>query len=266
MSSLERLDSIRFAKSSNNLIRVESGVAIETNTSSPIEMSTNFREFTLKQWGIVGMLACANLLSTVAFSCISPFFPGEARKKSLNTAETGIIFGIFELVMLVTSPLFGKYVSSLRTISIYNFVFQLHLFGPRKVFSFGLFFTGITNMAFGFLNLLPDGRVFFWASLGTRCAEALGDAAFVTSSFVISARCFPGKISTIVGVMEVFAGLGFAVGPVIGGMLYEYGGFQLPLLVLGSLLVLATIFSLFLIEEFDGLFFMDVRNIIISFV
>lgn len=52
--------------------------------------------------------------------------------------------------------------------------------------------------------------------------------------------------------METFAGLGYTAGPVIGGVLYEYGGFQLPFFVLGALLVLATIVSFFLIEEFDG--------------
>jgi MFS family permease len=51
--------------------------------------------------------------------------------------------------------------------------------------------------------------------------------------------------------METFAGLGYTAGPVIGGVLYEYGGFQLPFFVLGALLVLATLVSFFLIEEFD---------------
>ena len=51
--------------------------------------------------------------------------------------------------------------------------------------------------------------------------------------------------------METFAGLGYTAGPVIGGVLYEYGGFQLPFFVLGALLLLATVLSYFLIEEID---------------
>uniref|UniRef100_A0A914YGH3 Major facilitator superfamily (MFS) profile domain-containing protein n=1 Tax=Panagrolaimus superbus TaxID=310955 RepID=A0A914YGH3_9BILA len=107
--------------------------------------------------------------------------------------------------MFIAAPFLGKY---------------MHVIGAKRMFSFGIFFTGITAIAFGFLNLLPPGRTFFWASLGIRCAEALGDAAFVTSSFVISAKCFPGRIATIVGIMETFAGLGYTAGPVIGGVLY----------------------------------------------
>ena len=106
-------------------------------------------------------------------------------------------------------------------------------------------------MAFGFLNLLPPGPLFFWTSFAIRCAEALGDAAFVTSSFVISAKCFPGKIATIVGVMETFAGLGYTAGPVIGGILYEYGGFQLPFFVLGGIMLFASVCSIFIVEDIE---------------
>jgi MFS family permease len=129
--------------------------------------------------------------------------------------------------------------------------FQMVFFGSKRMFSVGLLITGITAIAFGFLNLLPAGRIFFWSSLIIRCAEALGDACFVTSSFAISAKCFPGRIATIVGIMETFAGLGYTAGPVIGGVLYEYGGFQLPFFVLGALLVLATFLSCFLVEEIE---------------
>lgn len=52
--------------------------------------------------------------------------------------------------------------------------------------------------------------------------------------------------------METFAGLGYTAGPVIGSVLYEYGGFQTPFLVLGFLLILATFFSVYLVENIEG--------------
>lgn len=36
---------------------------------------TRFSELTRKEWATIGMLAIANLCSTVAFSCIAPFYP-----------------------------------------------------------------------------------------------------------------------------------------------------------------------------------------------
>ncbi|KAH7728207.1 Protein F55A4.8 b [Aphelenchoides avenae] len=214
----------------------ESSTEQSSSSSEDESTYTKFSDLTKKQWATVGMLALANLCSTVAFSCIAPFYPGEAQLKGMTASEVGIVFGAFELVMFITAPLLGKY---------------MVLFGSKRMFYAGLLITGITAIAFGFLNLLPAGRVFFWASLIIRCAEALGDACFVTSSFAISAKCFPGRIATIVGIMETFAGLGYTAGPVIGAVLYEYGGFQLPFFALGGLLVLASFLSCFLVEEME---------------
>ena len=82
----------------------------------------------------------------------------------------------------------------------------------------------------------------------------MGDACFVTSSFAISAKSFPGRIATIVGIMETFAGLGYTAGPLIGAVLYEWGGFKLPFFALGSLLIAATVLSYYLVEEIEGMF------------
>ncbi len=45
------------------------------------------------------------------YSLFAPFFPAAAISKGMNTTEIGIIFGVFQLVLLVFSPIFGKYVS-----------------------------------------------------------------------------------------------------------------------------------------------------------
>ncbi|EYC16227.1 hypothetical protein Y032_0034g2870 [Ancylostoma ceylanicum] len=153
----------------------------------------------------------------------------------MTESQTGIVFGIFELVMFVTAPVFGRYMTSI---------------GSKNMFTLGLAITGITAILFGFLNFLPSGPIFFFASLLIRILEAIGDAAFVTSSFAISAKCFPGNIAVIVGLMETFAGLGYTAGPVIGGFLYEFGGFQVPFLVLGVILIFATALAWMLIENY----------------
>jgi MFS family permease len=83
--------------------------------------------------------------------------------------------------------------------------------GSKRMFVAGLLITGISTILFGFLNFIPSGRIFFWASIVVRCAEAFGDACFVTSSFAISVVTFPGRISTVVGIMETFAGKFFVI-------------------------------------------------------
>ena len=43
-------------------------------------------------------------------------------------------------------------------------------------------------------------------------------------------------------ILETFFGLGMILGPFIGGLLYEIGGFILPFVTLGGVLVAATLF------------------------
>lgn len=111
MQDADKLGSSQFDKNSDDLIKIEPMVIVETDLAPTKDAASSFSKLTLRQWAIIGMLACANFFSTIAFSCIAPFFPGEAQKKDLSTTEVGIIFGVFELVMLVVSPLLGKYVS-----------------------------------------------------------------------------------------------------------------------------------------------------------
>ena len=59
------------------------------------------------------------------FKSLAPFFPAEAQKKGLTETQIGIIFGLFELVLLILSPIFGKYVCLL---SVFKFEIDLLLF------------------------------------------------------------------------------------------------------------------------------------------
>ena len=47
----------------------------------------------------------------ISFGIISPFYPSEAAKKGASTTEVGLVFGVFQLVMFITSPFYGAYVS-----------------------------------------------------------------------------------------------------------------------------------------------------------
>ncbi|KAK0404167.1 hypothetical protein QR680_017320 [Steinernema hermaphroditum] len=220
---------------SNNEDESEEESSFSSSGSSSETRTGGFSSLSKREWATIVMLAFANLCSTIAFGCIAPFYPGEAQLKGLNSSQIGIVFGAFELVMFICAPLLGRYMA---------------FFGSKRMFVAGLIITGITAMAFGGMNLMPPGMPFFFTSLALRCVEAVGDAAFVTSSFAISAKAFPGRIATIVGIMETFAGLGYMLGPVVGGVLYEYGGFQLPFFVLGGVLILAGTVSCYLVEEY----------------
>ncbi|CAG9534097.1 unnamed protein product [Cercopithifilaria johnstoni] len=202
---------------------------------------------TTKEWMTICMLSIANLGSTSAYSCIAPFYSNEAKIKGLKSFEIGAVFGVFELIMFFVAPLFGKY---------------MILIGSKKMFVSGIGITGITVVLFGFLNYIESSSLFFWSSIGLRILEAFGDAAFVTSSFSIGIKCFPGRIALVIGVLETFVGLGTTAGPLLGGILYEIGGFQLPFLVLGIILLFLGLLASFLVENMDDDVTMDGKGML----
>ena len=50
------------------------------------------------------------------------------------------------------------------------------------------------------------------------------------------------------GMMDSLYGFGFMTGPLIGGVLYKYGGFYLPFMVLGSTTFMCSIIALMIIK------------------
>ncbi|KAA0193882.1 hypothetical protein HAZT_HAZT003131 [Hyalella azteca] len=81
--------------------------------------------------------------------------------------------------------------------------------------------------------------VFLTFSFIIRIIEALGNAAFITTAFSIIAQEFPLNVASAFATLETFFGLGLIAGPTVGGALYELGGFTLPFVVLGCVLMVA---------------------------
>lgn len=180
---------------------------------------------------IVIQLAIANFISTITFSSIAPYYPFEGAKRGLTESQNGLVFGIFELTMFIVSPIAGKLITKT---------------GSKNMFVVGLALTSITAMLFGLLELLPN-HLFYYGSLIVRVFIAFGDAAFVTSSFTIVATRFQKDCVIVISIFETAAGVGFLAGPPIGGILYEWGGFKLPMIVLSIALAISAIVSAFLI-------------------
>uniref|UniRef100_A0A914LTB5 Uncharacterized protein n=1 Tax=Meloidogyne incognita TaxID=6306 RepID=A0A914LTB5_MELIC len=146
-----------------------------------------------------------------------------ANKRQINTGDIGLIIGTYQLSRFIIAPFTGKYII---------------IIGTSKAFFFSLFLTAFTAFGFGLLTLLPNGFYFFWASLAIRIVQALARTVFVISSLTIMAQLFPANISLLGGLLEAFAGFGYISGPVIGSVLFEFGGFITPNFTFGTLMAL----------------------------
>ena len=61
------------------------------------------------------------------------------------------------------------------------------------------------------------------------------------------AKEFPDRVATMFATLEAFFGLGLIFGPSIGGILYQVGGYTLPFVVLGSILICVACVTFFVL-------------------
>uniref|UniRef100_A0A8C5SFZ0 Major facilitator superfamily (MFS) profile domain-containing protein n=1 Tax=Laticauda laticaudata TaxID=8630 RepID=A0A8C5SFZ0_LATLA len=115
--------------------------------------------------------------------------------------------------------------------------YQLVQIGAKFMFIAGMFISGCVTILFGFLHRAPDGPIFIGLCFLVRGMDAIGFAAAATASFSILINAFPQNVATVMGILEVFTGLGLVLGPPIGGFLYQSFGYEVPFIALGSVML-----------------------------
>ncbi|KAH1023700.1 hypothetical protein HUJ05_003307 [Dendroctonus ponderosae] len=181
-------------------------------------------------------IGAADFASGMCCSLQAPFFPKEAERKGCTATEYGLVFGIFEFVVFIVSPLYGQHLNKI---------------GPKITFNGGIYTTGICAILFGLLDKVEGHIPFITLSFVIRIVEAMGNAAFLTASFAIIAKEFPDKIALTFASLETFFGLGLIVGPTVGGALFQVGGYTLPFAVMGSTLFASAILTAIVLPKHE---------------
>ncbi|XP_038052530.1 MFS-type transporter SLC18B1-like isoform X2 [Patiria miniata] len=176
-------------------------------------------KFTFNQKATFAGAVLASLASSMSFSIMAVFFPIEAKAKGMSQTLIGLVFTSFAFSSGIGSVIWGKIIPVL---------------GARFVFLAGAFVTGGCNVLFGFLADMPTNETFTVFSFVIRLLEGLGSSATFTASSAIVSLSFPDNVGTAVSLVEMTSTLSYAIGPAIGGLLYDAGGFRLPFFVLGG--------------------------------
>jgi len=185
------------------------------------------------------ILACAEFLGGCTLSILAPFYSKEAEDHGLGVSQSGIVFASIFILQIIFVPVFGKLTSKI---------------GSTRLFIAGVFLAGVTNVAFGFLPLIKSGRTFFIASLVMRGLTAVGEAAMNSAVLPLARRRGGvGRECSILSLMETMNGVGTTFGPFIGGILFECGGFPLPFITSGGLLVFCALAAAIVLDPSEEL-------------
>jgi len=162
------------------------------------------------------------LTSSFAVCLFPPFFPRLAEEKGCNAATYGFIIGTNCITSFIVTPFIGK---------------NLPQFGIFYSMVSGLLIGGVCCSLSGFLEFFPPSIEFIVASIAIRAVHATGNAFVITATFTYAAGAFDKSVGTVFSLTRIAMNFAQLLGPVVGGAIYQAGGFYLPFLTMGTMQV-----------------------------
>lgn len=179
----------------------------------------------------LGFIFITIMLDVIGFGIIIPIIPkyiSHLIGSDLSHASlySGWLMFSFSVMQFLFSPIIGSLSDR---------------FGRRPVLLFSLFGFGLNYLIIAFAPSIT------WLFIGRILAGITG-ASFTTATAYIADISTPEKRAQNFGLIGAAYGLGFIIGPVLGGVLGQYS-LQLPFLVAGGLTFLNWLFGYFVLPE-----------------
>jgi DHA1 family tetracycline resistance protein-like MFS transporter len=179
----------------------------------------------------IGFIFVTLLIDTIGFGIIIPVLPNLIMEMTHGTTSEAARIGgwllfAFAIVQFLFAPILGGLSDSI---------------GRRPVLLGSLFGFGLDYI---FLAFAPS---IGWLFIGRIIAGALG-ASFTTAAAYIADISTPEKRGQNFGMIGAAFGLGFIIGPALGGLLGSYGS-RVPFLAAAGLSLLNWLYGFFILPE-----------------
>ena len=175
------------------------------------------------------LISLATFLAGLSLTILAPFYPTEALTKEVTVSQTGMVIGSVFITTILVTPVCGQHIQSL---------------GARRFLILGALTVGLGNAGFGSLQAVSDHIPFLSLSVVIRVLTAVGESCVATASITLAGQqTLEEHRGKAISVVETGFGVGTMLGPTVGGVLYDYGGFFLPFTVTGVLSVLVSLAS-----------------------
>ena len=175
----------------------------------------------------LALLFLVAFLTMLGFGIIIPILSLFADELGASSFEIGILFASYNVMQLIFAPLWGSLSDRI---------------GRKPLISFGLLGFSITFILFGLAHSYTEMLIY-------RILGGIVSAAALPTVHAMVADLFPPQERAKgMGVVGAGIGLSFVFGPVIGGLLSEYG-FAVPFFASGGLAFLTFLVILFALPE-----------------
>eukprot|EP01127_Copromyxa_protea_P010670 TRINITY_DN2612_c0_g1_i1.p1 TRINITY_DN2612_c0_g1~~TRINITY_DN2612_c0_g1_i1.p1 ORF type:complete len:447 (-),score=63.61 TRINITY_DN2612_c0_g1_i1:55-1395(-) len=202
----------------------------EACTETETETGTTVFGIEAKALRTLVVLCIINFLVFCSYPIPSPFLPGVLTERGVSHGMIGIIFSSMTAAMFVLSP-FVSLISS--------------KFSRKTMFVGSLTLEAFCIACFAFIDRL-EGTTLVGVAITLRVIAGIGATVCETLSISIVVDVVPpDKVTKIFGLMEMFAGLGLMTGPPLGGLLFQFFGFETTFFINAGLLLVTIVLSFF---------------------
>ena len=167
------------------------------------------------------------LLDLIGFGIVLPLLPTYAKDLGANPFMIGLIAAIFSIMQFIFSPLWGKLSDKI---------------GRRPVMLISIFITAVSYLVFSQASTIP-------LLIFARGLSGIGSANIAAAQAYITDVTDSKNRSGAMGMMGAAFGIGFIIGPLIGGLLKHNYGIQMVGYVSAALISIDFILAIFLLPE-----------------
>jgi MFS transporter, DHA1 family, solute carrier family 18 (vesicular amine transporter), member 1/2 len=177
----------------------------------------------------VGVVAFALFMDYLVYGLLVPLTP-YSPAHATSEEQLGLLYGGYSVGVLVATPLFGYLGDRI---------------GCRRPLIYGVLLSATALALFCFapsFHLLLVGRLL----------QGAAAAATWTAGLALIAEHYPRQRVEMMGYALMGSTAGSVLGPVIGGSLYEVGGYTLPFAVTGALVAVDALLCVVLLPREEG--------------
>jgi MFS family permease len=178
----------------------------------------------MREWKVLGVVAYALFMDYFIYGLVVPLTP-YSPVGAMSEDRMAVLYGSYAAGVLLATPVFGYLGDRL---------------GLRRPMIMGVVLSAMATLLFWFAPSYP-------LLVLARVCEGSASAASWTAGLALVAENYPTRRVEMMGYSLVGSTAGSILGPLLGGMLYEFGGFSLPFMVTAALVAVDAAMRLFLV-------------------